>query len=62
MKRKETRLYNILFPSWFLYLGWPALIYWWPGLLIVLAGNLAIDSLVVLLAAACMKLPEKAEL
>ena len=62
MKRKETRLYNMLFPSWFLYIGWPALIYWWPGLLLVLAGNLALDSLVIFLAAACRKLPEKGKL
>ena len=62
MKRKETRLYNMLFPSWFLTIGWPALVYWWPGLLLVLAGNLAIDSLVVLLAAWRLKVPEKAKL
>ena len=62
MKGKETRLYNMLFPSWFLTIGWPALVYWWPGLLLVLGGNLALDSLVIFLAAACGKLPEKGKL
>ena len=62
MKGKETRLYNMLFPSWFLTIGWPALVYWWPGLLLVLGGNLALDSLVIFLAAACRKLPEKGKL
>lgn len=46
MKRsKPVRLYNVLFPIWVFWL-WPS-----PLWLILLAGNFAIDSLVVCLAA-----------
>lgn len=41
--RQQTRLYNVLFPVWMLFL-WPSV---W---LILLPGNFLIDSLVLLLA------------
>lgn len=52
--RKTTRLYNILFPIWMLMLL-PAT---W---LVVLPGNFIIDSLVLLIAMAAMKMADKRE-
>ena len=54
MKRNHTiRLYNVLFPVWFLMYLYPS---WLP--LAVLAFNFAFDSLVLALAARWQKLPE----
>lgn len=45
MKKKDVRLYNVLFPIWFFYLM-PS--YFW---LLILAVNFVIDSLVLVLSA-----------
>ena len=51
-KASDVKLYNVLFPFWMLLL-FPA------AWLIVLPGNLIIDSLVLLLGLAILKIPEK---
>ena len=54
MKRNRSiRLYNVLFPIWFLMYLYPS---WLP--LAVLAFNFAFDSLVLVLAARWQKIPE----
>ena len=53
-KEKGTRLYNVLFPFWFLMLI-PSL---W---LIVLPGNFIIDSIVLLISMAVLKIENKKE-
>lgn len=50
--KKETRLYNVLFPFWMLLL-FP--ITW----LVVLPGNFIIDSLVLIVSMYCLKIEEK---
>lgn len=47
--KKETRLYNVLFPVWLMYL-WPTVIW-----LIIIPGNFLVDSLVLILAMKCFK-------
>ena len=47
--KKETRLYNVLFPVWLMYL-WPTVIW-----LISIPGNFLVDSLVLILAMKCFK-------
>lgn len=49
---KKNRLYNVMFPLWFLML-WPM------AWLLVLPVNFGIDSAVLLLACACLKLGDK---
>lgn len=51
----ETRLYNVLFPVWFLFLI-PSV---W---LLIIPANFVIDSLVLLAALVRMKLPDKKEI
>ena len=60
--KKEVRLYNVIFPFWFMLLAWPALVYWPPGLALVMLANFAIDSLVLAVAAWRLRLPEKFKL
>ena len=43
-------------------LAWPALVYWPPGLALVMLANFAIDSLVLAVAAWRLRLPEKFKL
>ncbi len=57
--KKDVRLYNVMFPIWFLILAWPLFSLMAPWLLLILPANFAIDSLVVLVAAWRMKLPER---
>ena len=52
MKKKETRLYNVLFPVWMLIL--------FPGVwLIVLPGNFIIDSLVIIASMFALRVADK---
>lgn len=55
MKRRDTKLYNILFPSWMFYL-WPTVL--WP---ILLVGNFAWDSVVLLGAMALWRWADKGQ-
>ncbi len=52
---KRNRLYNVMFPLWFLML-WPM------AWLLVLPINFGIDSAVLLIACACMKLGDKKQI
>ncbi len=47
--KKETKLYNVLFPVWLMYL-WPTVIW-----LIIIPGNFLVDSLVLILAMSYFK-------
>lgn len=53
-KKKDSRLYNVLFPLWFMLLM-PQL---W---LVVIPGNFAIDSIVLLIAMAVLKVEDKGQ-
>ena len=52
MRNKEVRLYNVLFPLWFL-MVFPA------AWLIVLPGNFLIDSLVLLISLRVLKITDR---
>lgn len=52
MKKKDVRLYNVLFPVWALMM-FPSM---WP---VVILGNFLIDSLVLCICAKTMKLEEQ---
>ena len=52
MKKKDVRLYNVLFPVWML-LTLPYL--WW----LVIPGNFIIDSLVLVIAMAALKMENR---
>ncbi len=56
MKKKDVRLYNLVFPFWFLYL-FPM-----PLWLIVLPANFAIDSLVLYCSARSQEIGNRLEL
>ena len=56
MKKKDVRLYNLVFPFWFLYL-FPM-----PLWLIVLPVNFAVDSLVIYLSAREQEISNRPEL
>ena len=56
MKKKDVRLYNLVFPFWFLYL-FPM-----PLWLIVLPANFAIDSLVLYCSARSQEIDNRLEL
>ena len=56
--KKEIRLYNVVFPIWFLVLAWPAFAPSLPLLLLLLPANFLVDSLVLLLAARHFQIPE----
>lgn len=58
MKRKETRLYNVVFPIWFLVVAWPIFTSYLPQLFLLLPINFLVDSLVVVLAAKAFRIPE----
>jgi len=49
---KEIKIYNLIFPIWFL-------LFFPPVILLTLAGNFAIDSLVIILCYFVFKLKEK---
>ncbi len=53
MKKRETKLYNVIFPVWLLYFLYP------PAWLISLPANFLIDSLVLVLAMKCLGITEK---
>ena len=53
-KRRSVMVYNVLFPTWFLLYLLPSHL-----ILLMLAGNFIIDSLVLLLAARWQKLDHK---
>ena len=50
--KKDVKLYNVLFPMWFLML---IPVVW----LVVLPGNFLIDSIVLLIAMKCMQIQER---
>lgn len=52
MKKREVRIYNVLFPIWILWLFPQVLVF-------VLPGNLLIDCLVLTLALVALKHPDK---
>ena len=54
MQHKQVRLYNVLFPLWFLML-FPFPVMW----LIVLPGNFLIDSLVLIVTLRVLKITDK---
>ena len=60
--KKEIRLYNVVFPIWFLVLAWPAFAPSLPLLLLLLPANFLVDSLVLLLAARRFQIPEVGKL
>lgn len=59
--KRDVRLHNVMFPVWMFYtpLGFVFSPILWA---IILGGNFVIDSLVLLLAFACLKLPDKGTL
>ena len=53
MRKKEIRLYNLLFPIWMFFI-WPSILW-----LILLPANFVIDSVVLLLAMYALRLENR---
>ena len=56
MRKKEIRLYNLLFPIWMFFI-WPSVLW-----LILLPANFVIDSVVLLLAMYALRLENRISL
>lgn len=56
MRKKEIRLYNLLFPIWMFFI-WPSVLW-----LILLPANFVIDSVVLLLAMYALRLENRLSL